>query len=109
MRAVLTIAAVLAAARPAAGDPVGSRVLTAPTAWLPEAEAQSVTLGLDHRRDGLAIGSYGLGGLAEIELGADTDIRACTDCTLRPTPLWLGRAAFRIGARQDAWFTGMQS
>src|SRR5262245_6912241 len=104
MRAVVTLAVVLAAARPAAGDPVGARVLTAPTAWLPEAEAQSVTLGLDHRRDGMAIASYGLGELAEIELGAETDVRACTDCTARPVPLWLGRAGVRIGKHQDAWF-----
>jgi hypothetical protein len=107
MRAVLTVAAMIAAAQPAAGDPVGSRVLTAPTAWLPANETAAVTLGLDHRRDGLAIASYGLGGLAEIELGADTDVRACADCTARPIPLWLGRAGFRLGARQDAWFTGM--
>lgn len=108
MRAVLTvIAAALAAARPAAADPVGSRVLTVPTAWLPAAGAASATLGVDHRGDGMAIASYGLGGLAEVELGADTDVRGCTDCTARPLPLRLGRAAFRLGARQDAWFPGM--
>ncbi|HMG54483.1 MAG TPA: hypothetical protein VK601_13395 [Kofleriaceae bacterium] len=108
MRAVLTLAAaVIAAARPAAADPAGARVLTVPTAWLPASGAASATLGLDHRRDGSAIAGYGIGGLAELELGADTDVRGCTDCTMRPAPVWLGRAAFRIGARQGAWFAGM--
>lgn len=109
MRALsaLTVAAVIAAPPAAAADPVGSRVLTAPTAWLAPAELRWAMLGIDHRRDGAVIAGYGLGGLAELELGADTDLRACTDCTARPVPLWLGRAAFRIGARQDAWFAGM--
>lgn len=110
MRAGLAVAAVLAAAHAAAadpGDPVDPRVLTAPTAWLPPAEGWVATLGIDHRGDGSAIVGYGLGGVAEVELGADTDIRACSACTARPVPLWLGRAAFRIGAGEDAWFTGM--
>ena len=108
MRAVLSaVVAVLAMTRPAAADPSGSRVLTAPTAWLPEAGAAVAMLGLDHRGDGAAVGGYGLGGIAEVELGSESDIRGCTDCSARPTPLWLGRAGFRIGARQGAWFTGM--
>lgn len=101
------VIAVIAVARPAAADPTGARVLTAPTAWLPDAGTAVAMLGIDHRGDGAAIVGYGLGGLAELELGSDTDVRACTDCTARPTPVVLGRAAFRIGARQDAWFRGM--
>src|SRR5690349_16468206 len=107
MRAVIGIAAVIAMAWPVAADPSGSRVLTAPTAWLPKAGGAVAMLGSDHRGDGAAIASYGLGAIAELELGADTDIRGCTDCTLRPVPLILGRAAFRLGARQGAWFEGM--
>jgi hypothetical protein len=94
-------------ARPAAAEPSGARVLTAPTAWLPPAGTAVAMVGIDHRGDTSAIAGYGLGGLAELELGSDTDIRACTDCTVRPSPVILGRAAFRIGARQDAWFDGM--
>lgn len=108
MRAVVAAAAlVIAVARPAAAEPSGSRVLTAPTAWLPRAGELEAMLGIDHRGDGAAVIGYGLGGLAEVELGSETDIRACTDCTARPTPVPLGRAGFRIGARSDAWFTGM--
>jgi opacity protein-like surface antigen len=113
MRVGLAVAVVLAAAHAAAADPVEPaepvlpRVLTAPTAWLPPAGAWVATFGIDHRGDGAAIAGYGLGGLAEIELGADTDIRVCRVCTVRPAPRWIGRAAFRIGAREDAWFTGM--
>jgi hypothetical protein len=112
MRGVLpAVAAVIAMARPATADPApslsGARVLTAPTAWLPEAGAAVAMLGIDHRGDGAAVLGYGLGGIAEVELGSETDIRGCTDCSARLTPLWLGRAGFRIGARQDAWFTGM--
>jgi hypothetical protein len=107
-----TLAAACFATAPAAAEParariLGGRVLGAPTAWLPEAGAATATLGIDHRGDGMAIASYGLGDLAEVELGADSDVRACTDCTARPVPLVLARAAFRIGARQDAWFRGM--
>jgi hypothetical protein len=108
MRAVLTVAvAMIAAARPAAADPAGARVLTVPTAWLLPAGAASATLGIDHRGDSLAAASYGLGGLAEAEIDEDTDIRGCTDCTMRPLPLRLGRATFRLGVRQHAWFRGM--
>jgi hypothetical protein len=113
MRGGLAAWVVVVAARAAAADPVEvpepviPRVLTAPTAWLPPAEAWVATLGVDHRGDGSVIVGYGLGGLAEIELGADSDIRACSACTVRPAPVWLARAAFRIGAREDAWFTGM--
>jgi len=106
-RAMLAVVAVLAAARPAAADPSGARVLTAPTAWLPTAGAVAAMVGVDHRGDSSAIVGYGLGGLAEVELGADTDVRLAVDDAVRPTPLWLGRAAFRLGARQDAWFPGM--
>jgi hypothetical protein len=107
MRALVTAWAVIAAARPVAADPDGARVLTTPTAWLPRAGAATATLGIDHRGDGTAIASYGLGGLSEVELDADTDVRGCTDCTMRPVPVRLGRAAFRIGVRQGAWLTGM--
>jgi len=107
MRAVITVAAaLLAMARPAAADPVGARVLTAPTAWLPAAGAAVAMLGVDQRGDGAAVIGYGLGGIAEVELGADTDVRGCA-CDTRPSAIWLGRAAFRVGARQDAWLRGM--
>lgn len=107
MRAVLTVAwAVIAVARPAAADPDEARVLTAPTAWLRPADTAGATLGIDHRGDTTAIASLALGGLAEVELGQDTDIRGCVDCTIRPVPLRLGRAAFRIGVRQGVWLRG---
>lgn len=105
--AAAALTALIAVARPAAAEPTGSRVLTAPTAWLPRPGVVVTMLGIDHRGDGAAVVGVGLGGLAEVELGSETDIRACTDCTARPSPVWLGRAAFRLGARQDAWFPGM--
>ncbi|HEU4734453.1 MAG TPA: hypothetical protein VFT22_41470 [Kofleriaceae bacterium] len=108
MRAQLAAAAlVIATAAPASADPPGARVLTAPTGWLPEAGAAAVMLGADHRGDGAAVLGVGLGGLAELELGSESDARGCTDCTARPAAVWLGRAGFRLGARQDAWFAGM--
>jgi hypothetical protein len=113
MRAVLTVAAaVIAAARPVAADPVGSRVLTAPTAWLPPPGAATATLGIDHRGDTAAFASAALDGLAEVEIDEDSDVRGCAapagqDCAMQRVALRLGRAAFRIGARQDAWLRGM--
>jgi len=128
MRAVITVVvALVAAARPAVAepaapgragpagrrfsarirvDPVGARVLTAPTAWLPEAGTAVATLGIDHRGDGMAIASVGLSRLAEVELGGDSDVRGCRACS-EPPSIVLGRAGFRIGAHQDAWFRGM--
>jgi hypothetical protein len=109
MRAVLTVAvAVIAAARPAAADPDGARVLTVPTAWLPQAGQGTATLGIDHRGDTLVAASVGLG-LAEAEIDQDSDIRGCSGsgCAMRPVPIRLGRASFRLGAPQDAWFRGM--
>jgi len=105
--AALGVVAALAAACPAAADPAGARVLTAPTAWLPGPGEVVAMLGIDHRGDGAAIVGAGLGGLAELELGTDSDVRGCRDCTARPSPVVLGRAAVRIGARQNAWFSGM--
>lgn len=105
--AIVSAAIAAGTARPAVADPMGARVLTAPTAWIPEAGAAAVMLGVDHRGDGAAIASFGLGRLAEVELGSDTDLRACGDCTARPAPLVVGRAAFRIGAAQDGWLPGM--
>jgi hypothetical protein len=108
MRGVLAaVVAVVAVARPVAADPAGARVLTTPTAWLPEAGTIAAMVGIDHRGDGAAVIGFGLGRLAEVELGSDSDIRACTDCTVRPSPVHLARAGFRTGVRQDAWFTGM--
>jgi len=111
MRAVLTLAAAAIAAgnaaRPAAADPMGSRVLTAPTAWLLPSGAAAATLGIDHRGDTAAFATAALGGLAEVELDEDADVRGCTDCTMAPTALRIGRAAFRIGVRQDSWLRGV--
>lgn len=107
MRAVLTVAAAVIAARPVAADPMGSRVLTAPTAWLAPSGAAAATLGIDHRGDTAAFVTAGLGGLAELEIDEDSDVRGCTDCAMQRTPLHLGRAAFRIGAHQDVWLRGM--
>lgn len=115
----LSLVAVLTDPRVAAADPAGDpplpRVLTAPTAWLPPAGTIVGTAGggvgaegLGSAGEGLFVLGYGLGGLAAVELGADRDVRGCTACaTDRPEGIWLGRAAFRLGARQDAWFTGM--
>lgn len=107
MRAVLTLAAAVIAARPVAADPIGSRVLTAPTAWLAPSGAAAATLGIDHRGDTAAFVTASLDGLAEIEIDEDGDVRGCTDCAMQPTALRLGRAAFRIGVHQDAWLHGM--
>ncbi|HEX3759765.1 MAG TPA: hypothetical protein VHW23_13720, partial [Kofleriaceae bacterium] len=97
MRAVLTVAAaVIAAARPAAADPMEPRVLTAPTAWLLPSGAAAATLGVDHRGDPAAFATAALGGLADVELDEDADVRGCTDCAMQRTPLHLARATFRI-------------
>jgi hypothetical protein len=106
MRAVLTVAAAVLAARPVAADPTESRVLTAPTAWLPPSGAATATLGIDHRGDTAVFAGASLDGLAELEIDEDSDVRGCTDCAMQRTPLRLGRAGFRIGAHQD-WLHGM--
>lgn len=112
-RTVLILLAVLGAARAASADPDHSdpaigRVFTAPTAWLPPQGSFVATGGVDRRGDSSLLVAYGLG-IASVELGMDTDVRACTTCDgeLKGDPLWMGRAAFRLGARQDAWFPGM--
>ena len=99
------------AARVAAADPAAPRVVTAPTAWLPGAGTLVGSAGLDHRLQPAIAIDAGLGELAAVELGADSDVRTCTiaqgcDTDHLATPRLLPRAAFRIGAPQDAWFTG---
>jgi hypothetical protein len=111
--AIISIALGLAfvlASRVAFADPMLPRVLTTPTAWLPGAGDAYGTAGLDRRGDSSLEVGYGLGGLASVELGTDTDIRACatppcgTDHLA--TARWLPHAAFRIGVHQDAWVPG---
>lgn len=94
--------------RGAAADPALPRVLTAPTAWLPAQGGVVATAGIDRRGDSSATFALGLG-IASIEVGTDTDVRGCVTCTddLKGNALYLGRAAFRLGAPQDAWFPGM--
>lgn len=93
---------VLVVAHVAHADPALPRVVTAPTAWLPGEGVVVGSAALDHRGAGTLTLSYGLGGLAAIEVGADSDLRECSPCT----PVVLPHAAFRIGARQDTWFAG---
>ncbi len=108
MRLLLPAVAILAATgTPArADDPSESRVLTAPTAWLPPAGGMVVTATLDHRFDGSAVVGYSLGGLASIDVGTDADVRSCETCDRDAEPLFLGRAGFRMGVRQGRIFRG---
>ena len=108
----IAIAIVLAAST-AAADPVEPRLLTAPTAWLPDANGVIASAGLDMRGETSFAGDLGIGGIAELELGVDSDARQCATSPCGTdsghalaTSLHLARAAFRIGAPQDAWFSG---
>lgn len=107
----IALVAALLAGRAASADPADARLLTAPTAWLPPAGALTASAAFEPsasaRDDGAVIVGYGLGGLAALELGADTEIRTCTRCDEPANARWFPRAAFRIGAPQDAWFRGM--
>ncbi len=100
----------IAIARTASADPLLDHVVTAPTAWLPPEGAAYGDASLDHRGDGSIAVGYGLGGIASVSLGADTDVRTCSapPCTTdhRAQPVAMGRAVFRIGAPADAWFAG---
>ena len=105
---MLAVALGILGSRIAAADPAMPRVLTAPTAWLPPMGGVVATAGVDRRGDGSATLALGLG-IASVEIGTDTDVRGCVTCEddLKGDALWLGRAAFRLGASQDAWFPGM--
>ena len=97
----------------AAEPPPLDHVVTAPTAWLPQAGTVVTWAGLDHRADTSADLGYGLGGIAAVDIGADHDLRLCDGCDptsatnpTNPTTIALVRAGFRVGVRQDAWFAG---
>jgi hypothetical protein len=100
--------ALLAISRPAAADPVLSRVLTAPTAWLPPAGTVVGTAGFGRFGDGGMINlGVGLGGIAAVDVGAENDVRGCNACgTDRPEAIVMGRAGFRLGVHQGAWGRG---
>jgi hypothetical protein len=94
-------------ARVASASPELDHVLAVPTAWLPGAGSVVGPAGLDHHGDGLVSLGVGLGGISEVELGVDSDARACAPCTGDPAAeIHLARAAFRLGARENEWFTG---
>ncbi|HEY4183183.1 MAG TPA: hypothetical protein VGM90_40445 [Kofleriaceae bacterium] len=101
--AIAALSVLLATA--AHADPALPRVLAVPTAWLPPAGAVVTTAGIDRHGAAMADLDVGLGGLASIEVGLDSDTRGCAHCT-EATSLSLGRAAFRIGARQNELFRG---
>ena len=84
----------------ASADPeVTGRVITAPTAWLPPEGGLVASGAIDQRGDGSYHLAYGLGALAALELGGDTDMRACSDpCEGRALPKWENRAAFTLQA-----------
>ena len=103
------IASVGLVAQVAAADPATDRVVGAPTAWLPTAGTVVASVGVDSHAKALAELAYGLGGIAEVEVGADSDVRQCSiaSCSGSPAPeSYLARAQFRVGARQNAWFEG---
>jgi hypothetical protein len=113
MKHVIAIMIALGASRSASADPKLPRVLTAPTAWLVPENVVYGTASLDHRGDGSIDLGYGLGGIAELDLGADTDSRECLapPCAVMGTDnlagaTWLPRAGFRMGLRQDMFFAG---
>ena len=109
LTAIALAAAALVGASPRAqAEPQAlGRVLTAPTAWLPAAGTVLGSASLDHRFDGAVGLTVGLGDLAAVEVGTDTDVRACRACAGDEHATWLARAAFRMGAPADAWFRGM--
>jgi hypothetical protein len=108
---IALLAALLAGRAASADDPVEARLLTAPTAWLPPAGAVTASVAfepsVDARDDGAVIVGYGLGGLAAVELAADTEVRTCTRCDEPANARWFARASFRLGTPQDTLVRGM--
>jgi len=94
--------------RVASASPELDHDLAVPTAWLPGAGSVVGTAGLDHHGSGLVAVGVGLGGISEVEVGVDSDARACSPCSSdNPAPeVHLARAAFRLGARENEWFAG---
>jgi len=80
-------------------------VVTAPTAWLPAAGTAIGSASLDQHGTSSIVVGYGLGGIAEVELGGDGDVDQC-DSVACKSRLYQARATFRVGARQDEWFDG---
>jgi hypothetical protein len=111
--ALLLVLATAVWSRGADADPASTRVITAPTAWLPETGTIVGTAGEDNLGalpdgpiDGNVFIGGGLGSLAAVEVGLDTDVHGCLDCTQPAKGLVLGRAAFKLGVHQDTWFDG---
>jgi hypothetical protein len=100
------VLAAIVTARVAAAGPALDHVVAAPTAWLPRANGVTGTAGLDRYGNAMLDLGYGLGGISEVDVGIDSDARACTTCSHDdPAPsIYLVRAAFRIGAPAGAWF-----
>jgi hypothetical protein len=100
---VKAVAALAAMCATAAADPALPRVVTAPTAWIPDAGEGVLTAGIDFRGDTLVGATLGLGGIASIELDDDSTVRACEACDQRAQPVELGRADFRLALHQGRW------
>ena len=111
MKTCVAILIALGASRTASADPTLPRVMTAPTAWLLPDGATYGTAGMDHRGDGSVDIGYGLGSVAELDVGADSDARECDapPCAVMglnhlPQTVLLARAGFRLGVPHDLLF-----
>ncbi len=105
MRAVLAIAVVLGAARPAVAEvvppaaPTAPRLLHAPTAWLQPSGQLHAAAGISHRAGAQAALVLGIGGLAEVDLDLTDRLVACEPCAgdRTATALAARSALFKIG------------
>lgn len=97
--------ALLGLTTPVHADPTIDHIVDAPTAWLPHADAVIGSASLDRVGDGAIELGYGMGGIAAVELGVDSDIHICTTSSCARA-VYQGQAAFRLGAVQDRWFAG---
>jgi hypothetical protein len=98
---VVAVLCTAAAADPAPPPAELPHVVTAPTAWLPAAGTVIGMAGLDHTGEPLVDVAYGMGGLAALDVGVDTDVEATAGSGAPTSEVALGRAGFRMGLQQE--------
>jgi hypothetical protein len=96
----------------AVADPaLPPRVFDAPTAWIQSRGAGHGTAGADHRGGGTILLTYGLAGLADLEIGAGDRVSTCDPCTgaeRSSGPMTVLAAAIKVGrAQRSRWFPAL--
>jgi hypothetical protein len=103
---LLAATMVVVAGNARADNRTSDSIITMPTATIRAAPSITGRVRIDHRGAASGQVALSLGGIAQLSLDTDRDLRTCATCdsSATPQPTRLGHADFRMAVPHDAWF-----